>query len=230
MSDEQQQQTTTSAQTNGTTATGQTPAPGSTPAQTPANGGTDAGRTFTQDELEKIIGERLTREREKLTGKFADYDDLKAAKKKLDEYEAAQLSEQEKLTKRLKELEDAKTAAEASEAKAKEEARVTMLRAAVVAEAGRQRARTPDDAWRLVETTALEMGEDGKITGVEAAVKTLIDEGRLPTLDKPTAPQTDAGRGTGHKPEPGEQLTDEQLALAQKLGVKPEDFKKYRNA
>lgn len=61
--------------------------------------GGDSGYTppASQADLDKIIADRLSRER----GKFADYDDLKTKAEKLDELEAAGKTEVEKLTERL---------------------------------------------------------------------------------------------------------------------------------
>lgn len=73
-------------------------------------GGTPGGDTppadefkaiTTQADLDKAIGERLTRER----AKFADYKDLKAKATKLDEIEQANQSESEKTAKRIADLE-----------------------------------------------------------------------------------------------------------------------------
>lgn len=58
-------------------------------------------KTFTEDDLNRIVKDRLDRERKK----FADYNDLKAAKAKLDELEKAKLSDEEKAQAKLKELE-----------------------------------------------------------------------------------------------------------------------------
>lgn len=58
-------------------------------------------KTFTEDDLNRIVKDRLERERKK----FADYNDLKAAKAKLDELEKAKLSDEEKAQAKLKELE-----------------------------------------------------------------------------------------------------------------------------
>ena len=58
-------------------------------------------KTFTEDDLNRIVKDRLDRERKK----FADYNDLKAAKAKLDEMEKAKLSDEEKAQAKLKELE-----------------------------------------------------------------------------------------------------------------------------
>lgn len=81
----------------------------------------DAGDKFepitSQDELNRVIGERIDRER----AKFADYKDLKAKASKFDELEAANQSELEKAN-------NAKTAAEERAAQA--EAAALRLRVA----------------------------------------------------------------------------------------------------
>ena len=61
----------------------------------------------SQEQLDKVLGERLTRER----AKFADYDGLKAKAARLDEIEAAKQTDDEKTAKRLSDLEDEVTAA-----------------------------------------------------------------------------------------------------------------------
>lgn len=48
---------------------------GSTPTDPPAG---DAAKTFTQDEVNALVGNARTEERRKVASKFADYDDLKA--------------------------------------------------------------------------------------------------------------------------------------------------------
>lgn len=62
---------------------------------------TQQEQTFTQDELNKIVGERLAREREK----FADYDVLKAKADKYDEATEAAKSELQKAQERASSLE-----------------------------------------------------------------------------------------------------------------------------
>jgi len=58
-------------------------------------------KMFTQEELERILSERLKREREK----YKDYDELKKAAEELKKIKEAQMSEQEKLQARLAEIE-----------------------------------------------------------------------------------------------------------------------------
>jgi hypothetical protein len=60
------------------------------------------GKTFTQSELDAIVKDRLDRERKK----YSDYSDLKAKAQKFQESEDAKLKEDEKLAKKLKELND----------------------------------------------------------------------------------------------------------------------------
>lgn len=58
-------------------------------------------KTFTQDDVNAIVGERLAREREK----FADYELLKEKASKFDEAEEASKSELQKATERAEKLE-----------------------------------------------------------------------------------------------------------------------------
>lgn len=63
----------------------------------------------TQEELDRIIGERLSRQKEK----FADYDDLKASVKKLEEKNADLLLAIDNNNKLLKERDEVLTSKEA---------------------------------------------------------------------------------------------------------------------
>lgn len=72
---------------------------------------TQETRTFTQDEVNQMIGERLGRER----AKYADYEELKEKATKFDEAEEASKSELQKATERAdalqKKLDDLTTQA-----------------------------------------------------------------------------------------------------------------------
>lgn len=59
----------------------------------------------TQEQLDKIVKDRLEREREKVRSEFSDYDDLKAKALKLDELE---MSGSEELKKALAEVDNLK--------------------------------------------------------------------------------------------------------------------------
>lgn len=58
-------------------------------------------RTFTQEEVNAIVGKRLAEEK----GKYSDYEDLKAKAAKYDEAEEAQKTELQKVTERANNLE-----------------------------------------------------------------------------------------------------------------------------
>lgn len=57
----------------------------------------EPGKTFTQAELERVVGDRLRRERERYIG----YDDLKAKAGKFDELEEAKKTEAQRLNDQL---------------------------------------------------------------------------------------------------------------------------------
>lgn len=97
----------------------------------------------SQDELNKIISERVARERQK----FADYSDLKSKAAKFDELDQASKTEQERLTEKL-------AAAEARAAEIEGRA----LRLEVASENG----LTPAQAKRLVGSTREELEADAK--------------------------------------------------------------------
>lgn len=135
---------------------------------------TQAERTFTQAELDKILSERISRER----AKYADYDTLKT---KAEQLEAAGKSEVEKAIER---------AAKAEAALEKE--RIAAKRATLTAEAKaaalglKFKADKLDRVLRLVDIT-----DDSTPETVAAALQTLSKE--MPELlDKPGAVNTGA--------------------------------------
>ena len=88
------------------------------------NGGAPE-KTFTQGEMDAIIGQRLAREREK----YADYDILKAKAAKFDESEDAQKTELQKAQEKASSLET-----ELNEMKAAK--KITEIRSKVAKETG----------------------------------------------------------------------------------------------
>jgi|SRR3990172_7856475 len=121
-------------------------------------------KTFTQAELDAIVRDRLKREKEK----FADYDQLKTAATKLAEIEQSQLSETEKLTRKLAELETAKTQAETR-------ARETLIRSKVISEAARLNFNDPEDAYNFIKITEIEFADNGEPKNVAELVKVLAE-------------------------------------------------------
>ncbi len=137
-----------------------------------------------------------------------------------------QMSEQERRDVELREAQERAERAETERDQARAEAQDRLLRAAFLAEAGRRGAKYPDDAFRLADLTNVSV-TDGVIEGVEDAVQALIDGGRLVLTGKPQAPPLDGGAGSGDRPGQMVKLTPEQLDMAKKLGVKPEDYAKF---
>jgi hypothetical protein len=120
--------------------------------------------TFTQADMDRVVKERLERERKK----FADYGDLKKAAAKLKEIEDAQKSESDKL---LEELEGLKE----QNARLQQERIQMSIEQAVAAEAQRQKFARPELVYRLLDQDAIQVTEAGKIEGVESAVKALSE-------------------------------------------------------
>lgn len=111
------------------------------PPENPPASKQDEGKTFTQADVDRIVADRLKR----AESKFADYDDLKAKAGKLDEIEAANKSEADKLREELDQLKAANS-----------EATTKALRAEVAMSKG----LTAAQAKRLVGTTPEELEAD----------------------------------------------------------------------
>lgn len=90
-----------------------------------ATQGATAEKTFTQAEMDAIIGDRLKRER----AKYADYDEVKAKAAKYDEAEEAGKSELQKAVERAEKAEGALKALE-------NERKLAELRAEIAKEQG----------------------------------------------------------------------------------------------
>lgn len=123
-------------------------------------------RTFSQDDVNRLIDERLKREREK----YADYTDLKAKAAKWQEHEDAQKSELEKLQAQIADWQNRATQAEQRRQSA-------ILRSSVMAEAAKQ--GVPADrieaAYKLLDATQLSVGESDTIPGLEEAIKAMLE-------------------------------------------------------
>ncbi len=190
-----------------------------------ASGGTAAGtqtasgesqgqtqvKTFTQDELNALINERLTRER----SKYVDYDALKTKAAEFDKVQQAQLSETEKLKALL--------AAEQAGRRDADTRRVqSLMQVAVMTKAASLGFMNPEDAWLLIDTAALKVEDDGKVSGVDDALKALVTA-RAYLVKTVPAPNLNSGAGGGQGAVPP-RLTPDELAAAQALGMTPETY------
>lgn len=195
-----------------------------TPDPTPVVPTAQPEKTFTQAELERQLGERLARER----AKYADYEELKAAKTKLEELEAGQLSERDKLQKQIEKLE--KKAAEA-EARALEKERLaqeTLIRSAVLSEASKLGFANPEDAYLLLAQKPT-IGEDGQPAGVAEAIKALAES--RPYLIRGTQSRIPTGEPFNPSGQQGQlRETDEQrrarLFGGRRRNFDPEEMKR----
>lgn len=172
---------------------------------------TDGGKTFTQADLDRVVKERLERER----GKYSDYDDLKAAAKKLKDLETSQLSETEKRDRKIQELESAKAKWEAEAETRERGVAERVIRSEVRMVAGVMGFTSPDDAYHLAELAEVQLDNDGNVQGVEAALKKLAK-------DKPYLLKTAGGPGSPpNEPKKKGAAEDEWIAQAQqRYGIK----------
>ncbi len=144
-------------------------------APTPDEGtdGGDAGKTFTQAQLDKIVEERLARERHK----YADYDDLKQAAARLAELEDEKKSDEQKLLDRVEAAERRAEQAEQAVKTAERDA----LRARVAAKHGLSDAQ----AKRLEGETVEELEADAvEVFGVKTTTDEDADDGDDDTEDR----------------------------------------------
>lgn len=160
--------------------------------------GASSEKTYkTQAEVDAIVRDRLARER----SKYTDYDELKAKAAKLDELEAASQSE-------LEREKAARERAEAEKAKALETANVRLVNAAILAEAAKNNVKSPELLMGALDKSAMTVGDDGQVTGVEDAVKAALD--KYPELVGKTTATGSADQGArGGGPDA---ITREQLA------------------
>lgn len=142
---------------------------------------------------------------------------------KLDEYEKAEqtrkeseLSEMDKLNRRLAE-------AEQQRQQALQTANDRLIKAAFVAEAAKHGVEYPEDAFLLADKSNVAVDDSGNVTGVAETVKTLVDGKRLPLRNRAVA-SLDAGAGSTGGGQRSTALNEAELAIARRLGIKPEDY------
>lgn len=123
-----------------------------------------APRTFTQDDVDRIVQDRLARARNTPP---ADYEELKARAAQLDEIEQQSKTDLQKAQERAAELEreNAATTARANDA---------LLRASVIAEAARRNVVDPDAAFALIDRDSLTLDGEGRPTNIADAMDSLL--------------------------------------------------------
>jgi hypothetical protein len=185
----------------------------------------DAVVSFKQSELNKSYAERAKRAADKAVSDLLaglglkSQDDLKAIAKKAKDAEAAQLSEAEKSQKAFAEAQARIAELEAQHAQALAESKTLRIRSAVEVAAAALKFHKPEDAYLLADVAAITIGDDGKVSGVEAVLKDLAKA--RPYLINGQEPVTEIDatrRSNGNAPA----LTDaEKRELAARYGVDP---------
>lgn len=162
----------------------------------PEDKGGDGGQaqTFTQEHVDRIVKERLARER----AKYGDYDDLKQKAEEYDKLQDEQKSE-------LERERAAREKAEAEAEKARQQARETTIRSAIIAEAARadreKRVADPEGALAHltgIDSELLELDSDGNPKDIAKAVDSLLE--KRPYL---VASQGGGRQGTGGSADQG---------------------------
>lgn len=174
-----------------------------------------------QDEVDRIVADRLARERKK----FADYDDVKAKLTALEQAEAdrkkAELTEAERLAAELEEArKQAQAAAEARESE-KTSANDRIIKAEFKTLA--RDANIPADrlaaALKLADLSTVTVDDEGNVVGAGDAVTALIEAN--PYLVAQVTPKPIGGSAGGGDPLPDktkEQLLEAAAEKARKSG------------
>ncbi|CAM3640281.1 hypothetical protein [Mesobacillus zeae] len=183
---------------------------------------TPAPKTFTQEELDKIVADRIAREKKKLD-KYADYDEIKTKaseyEKQLEEKRLAELSEKERLAEIAKKFEAEKSALSAELEATRESMKAEKIRTEFIKVATSNQVAYIDDAFSLADLSAVTIDEDGKVVGMDDAIKALVDNKPFLLAKKqPTA----IGEPTNGTPErtdkTAEQLLHDAAEKARKSG------------
>lgn len=179
---------------------------------------TDAPRSFSQEEVDRIVKDRLARAK---ATPPADYEEAKRKAALLDQLEEAQATELEKAQKAAAE-------AQAERDKILAEAKETRLRAAIIAEAAKSDRKVvdPEAVVALLDRSALELADDGTPTNIAAAMDSLL-EARPYLVAKQEATRGSADQGAreigGIK-----QMTDAELKALHAAGKHDEIAKARR--
>ncbi len=161
------------------------PKPANDPAPKPGNDPKPWTPPASQEDLDRIISDRLARER----SKFSDYDDLRRKAAEFDKAQEAAQSEQEKAVNAARK----EAAAEATQA-----ANGRLVAAEARALAAELRFRNPALAVRTVDLSAVKVADDGTVDAdaIKAALSDLAKaEPYLVGEDPPKPPPNGFGGG-----------------------------------
>lgn len=136
----------------------------------PSDGaGTNDGKTYTQEELNRMFSERARQAESSLLKKlgFEKPEELQSALKRLKTIDDGQKTELQKAQDKVAELEQRHT-----ELSSKQKELITQYEVGLAA--GKLGIVDPDAAYRLLDLAKLEYGEDNKPTNVEKVLGELV--------------------------------------------------------
>jgi hypothetical protein len=137
---------------------------------------TEQPKTYTQDEINKMIADRIARERKKFEG----FDELKTKaseyERLLEEKRLSELSEKERLAEIAKKHETEKQTLAQQLEKLNAEVKNERIRNEFIKLATGAKIEYIDDAMKLADLSAVEIGEDGKAIGVDAIIAQLVQD------------------------------------------------------
>ena len=183
---------------------------------------------FTQEDVDRIIKNRLSREREKVERNLLsqlgveNVDDLKAKLETLKATEQERLTEKQRLEQAKEELSQQLAEAQAQIARLTSQLRQVQLERLVESQAYGLGFADPGDAVRLLDASTLVGEDDDALPGQEDVKKALeqLAERKKYLLrnDTPTPPELDARKGPdgGRKPKPSQQTREKELLEAGK--------------
>lgn len=172
-------------------------------------------KLLKQSEVDRIVQDRLARAAKGQPSKD-ELAELRKAKERLDEIEAASKTELEK-------AEEARQKAEAKAAEALARANETLMRASLAQELAKQGVTNVEGALRALDRTGLTVEDDGTVSGVEEAVTGLLEA--IPEFVGKVAPARVDQGARGGSPKDGqvtaaqlETMSPEEIARATRQG------------
>ncbi|ASN68092.1 putative scaffold protein [uncultured Caudovirales phage] len=201
---------------------------GQQPAETKVESPEIPEKTFTQTQLDELIAKRIARVEKKYEG----FDDLKAKlatfESQAEEQRQSELSDVQKAQEQAKQFEDQLATLTAQLESERNNSRQQAIKNEFIKAASSANIIDIDAAMALSDLSAVDIGEDGKVNGVDDVIKTLVEHKPYLVAKKQTQPigtATNGGSG-GQSEKTAEQLLADAAEKARKSG-QPKDRAAY---